>query len=60
MKFRVYLTAQASVSTSVEVEAESEGLAADIAVKIAETGSVSWSYDGADDATIEPVDVAEI
>jgi hypothetical protein len=58
MKYRVCLTAQASVSTSVEVEAENENVAADLAVKVAERGDVTWNYDGVDDSTIEPVDFA--
>ena len=52
-KYRVELTATAAVSAAVEVEAVSEQAAAAKAKAMAKSGDVVWSYDGADDGTVE-------
>lgn len=54
--FVVKLTAQAAVSTNIEVAASSLGEAEIIAVKEAKSGMVTWNYDGVDDDTIETVE----
>ena len=57
MKYIVTLTAQAAVSTSVEVEAASEEAARKAAIEEARSGNVQWNYDGADDESIEDQEV---
>ena len=52
-KYHVELTAQASMSCSVDVEAVSIDVAKDKAVDIARAGNVTWGYDGVDDESIE-------
>lgn len=57
-KFRVLLSASASVHAYVEVEAGSKEDAQRIAV--GKSGDATWDYDGVDDDTIRPEEVEEI
>ena len=59
MKYSVGLTCRATMGAFVSVEAESEDQAKAKAVQIAKDGDVHWSYDGADDATIEAFEISE-
>lgn len=56
MKYRVTLTATASVTTSVEVTAEDEKAARVQALQTADDGDVVWEYDGVIDGTVEALD----
>lgn len=53
MKHRILLTAQASVSCAVEIEADSTEEAETKAIDHARSGNVVWEYDGVDDESIE-------
>lgn len=57
MKYRVELSAEADMSTIVEVEAASDDAAAAAAKKIAISGDAEWSYEGVQRSTIEVVTV---
>lgn len=50
-KFTIRLTAKADVSGSIDVEAETEHEALEIAKSKA--GDIEWKYNGVDDETIE-------
>lgn len=52
-KFRVLLTASASVHGYIEVEAKDPEEAKKMAVE--KSGDVSWEYDGTEDSSIEAV-----
>ena len=58
-KFKVYMTATAAVSSSVEVEAKDIASAELKAMAMAKEGDVVWSYDGADDTTVEVEGVSQ-
>lgn len=51
-KFYVELSARADVRGFVEVEADSEKEAFELAVTQAKLGNVEWKYDGVHDHTI--------
>lgn len=51
-KFMVRLSATATVSSLVEVEADDKDQAAYLAVDVAKSGDCVWSYDGCHDETI--------
>jgi hypothetical protein len=51
--YYVTMTANASVSTGIQVLAESYVEAEAKAVELAKAGDVVWKYDGADDQTIQ-------
>jgi hypothetical protein len=53
MKFRIPLVADARVSACMEVNADTLEAAQAEALKQANEGNASWSYDGVDDDTIE-------
>lgn len=53
-KFRVLLTALASVHGYIEVEAKDQKAAEKKAM--GKTGDVLWEYDGVDDGSVQAVD----
>ena len=57
--YNVYLTAESFVSSSVQVDAGSEEEARTLALKMAQEGNVSWSYDGVQEGTEETTAVTE-
>jgi hypothetical protein len=52
-KFRIDLSAKATVLASVEVQAETRFAAEQAALLKAWGGDLVWKYDGADDETIQ-------
>lgn len=52
-EYKVELTAMATVSCTMTVQAESEDHAEKLAIAEAKAGEAEWSYDGVDDETIE-------
>lgn len=58
-KFKVYLSGVSNVETKVEVEAEDSEKAADLAIKVAQSGDVVWDYNGVDDGSIEVNEVQD-
>ncbi len=59
-KYRVEMSAPATVSTVVEVEADTEAQAEESAIALARQGDVIWNYEGADDHAIEIWDIDQI
>lgn len=60
MKYRVQLTAKATVVAYVEVEAADQDHAMEAAIELAGSTDVTWVYDGIDDLTIEPTFATEV